>query len=185
MRPARSGSPLPHHVLQLVLAAVACLPLPTAADDHVDAVLYRLGASSACEEGCFAPCMCPVMMNDTLQGTFLLSPSGRGGETAAYSVLEVTWTYRRGDADIPVVGSGSYTQGTGGQRLELDLVTGDGPPDHYDSGFVPLTRDFPQIDLAVAANGFFCYDHVFVVSAFPVTVAVESSSWGALKATYR
>lgn len=185
MRPAHPSRPLSCRVLPLVLAAVAGAPMPAAADDAVGAVPYRLGVSSAYEEGCFEPCLCPIMMSETLQGTFLLSPPVRDGDTAVHSVLDVAWTYQSGDLVIAVAGSGTYTREADGQRLVLDLVAGEGTARHYDSGFVPAPRDLPQIDIAVSVNGFFCYDTVFVVVALPAGVAVEPSSWGALKATYR
>ena len=37
-------------------------------------LLYKLTEGSAHEEGCFEPCMCPIMFNDTLQGTFIFEP---------------------------------------------------------------------------------------------------------------
>lgn len=185
MCPPRAVRSPAGRLLSLVLAAFAGLALPAAAGDQVGAVLYRLDAASAYEEGCFEPCLCPIMMNDTLKGTFLLIPSDHDGGTGSYSLLDVAWTYQRGDIVIPAAGSGTYTRDADRQRLELDLMAGDGPVRHYDSGLVAAPRDFPQIEVAASVNGFFCYDHVFVVSALPASVAGVAATWGALKAAYR
>jgi len=45
--------------------------------------------------------------------------------------------------------------------------------------------EFPEISIAAAVNGFFCYDHVFFIAAMPASVNVEHDTWGCLKSTYR
>jgi len=165
----------------VVVLTAACLSAPAPA---LATVPYELAASSY-QEGCFDPCSCPIMMNDTLQGTFFLSPVGGESGNAVYAVTDVAWSYRRGEVWIQVAGSGSYTLGPDRHRLELDLVADDAPLLHFDSGLVAAPGTFPKIEIAAAVNGFFCYDHVFAVSASTVTVGSEDTTWGALKATYR
>ena len=36
-------------------------------------VLYELSPGTTYQEGCVAPCMCPVMMSEEVSGTFLLT----------------------------------------------------------------------------------------------------------------
>lgn len=164
----------------LLAAAFSWAPAPAPA-----ATLYELDADSSYQEGCFDPCDCALMMTDTLRGTFLLSPAGGEGGTSVFAVTDVAWNYRRGEELVAVAGSGTYTLGPDGHRLELDLVAGDAPPRHFDSGLVPATGKFPAIDIAAAVNGFFCYDYVFTISASAGAVVPENPTWGALKATYR
>jgi hypothetical protein len=182
MKTVRSAPGLCRLVSPVFVLVAACL---SARAPALATILYKLDAASSYQEGCFDPCMCPIMMNDTLQGTFFLSPVGGEDGTTVYAVTDVAWSYRRGEAWVQVAGSGSYTLGLGGQRLELDLVAGHDPWRHFDSGLVAAPGSFPGIAIAAAANGFFCYDHVFAVSASAVAVGSEDSTWGALKATYR
>ena len=148
-------------------------------------VLYQLEETSGYEEGCFDPCMCPVWFNQTLRGTFLVEPAAAMDEFAVFDVTDVNLSYTQGDETIDVTGSGVYQRGTAQQRLELDLQRGDLPPQHFDSGLVPLTGVYPVIDIAVAVNGFFCYDYVFVIVAQAKAVNAPYETWGNLKATYR
>ena len=182
MKTGRPVCRLLPRILPAIMAAAVCLSLPAVARA---AVLYELDGASSYQEGCFDPCMCPIMMNDTLKGTFLLAPAGGEGDPDVYAVTGVAWGYRRGEAWVQVAGSGTYTLGPAGHRLELDLVAGDGPPRHYDSGLVPAPGNFPEIDIAAAVNGFFCYDYAFTVSASVAAVSPEYPTWGALKAAYR
>lgn len=178
--PTRPGRRLP-----AALATMLLLTPAAAAAAPATANLYLLTPASAYVEGCFEPCMCPIMINQSLTGSFFLSPTPGDAQTAVYDVTDVAWTYRRGDELIAVTGGGTYTLGPTGHRLELDLTTGQDPPRHFDSGLVPAPGTFPAIDIAAAENGFFCYDYVFEVSANAPTVEVQTVRWGSAKATYR
>jgi hypothetical protein len=182
MKTVRSVAGLRRPALPALALTVICLGTALSAPA---AALYELDADSSYQEGCFDPCACPIMMNDTLRGTFVLSPAGGDGVTSVFAVTDVAWHYRRGDELVPVTGSGSYTPGPDGHRLELDLVAGDAAPRHFDSGLVAPIVKFPQIDIAAAVNGFFCYDYVFAISASTGSVISGQPTWGALKATYR
>ena len=182
MKPIRSTAGRRRLVLPAFVLAAACLSAPGPARA---AVLYELDAASNYQEGCFDPCDCVHRMTDTLRGTFLMALVGENGGTSTFAVTDVAWNYRYGEELVQVTGFGSYTLGPDGHRLELDLVAGNAPQRHFDSGLVAAPGTFPEIDSAAAANGFFCYDFVFTVSASAKPVLPEYPTWGALKATYR
>lgn len=150
---------------------------------------YLLQAPSNFQDGCQEGCACPVAVL-SLGGTFSLTPAGREGDFEVFDVDDVAWLIA---ADAPgettVLGSGTFRIRGGAdplQRLQLDLVVGDGASVHFDSGVVPVVAGFPRIDVSIARNGFFCYDHVFSLSALPqAPVAVQPSDWARIKAHYR
>jgi hypothetical protein len=146
---------------------------------------YDLAPQSNYQEGCFEPCMCPIMMNETLAGTFQLEPVAMGADHCLFEVLDVAWRFEMGPDTLFVTGAGSYVLEAGQQRMVLDLRIGDGPVQTFDSGLVPVQAEFPDIAVAVAVNGFFCYDYVFDILAKPAPVTLHVSSWGELKALYR
>lgn len=149
------------------------------------ATLYQLDEASSYQEGCFAPCMCPIMMTQTLRGTLLLVPAGSDGETRLFNIADIDWHFDSLGQDIAVTGSGVYTVSMRQQRLELDLQAGDEVVRHYDSGLVPVVAQPPAISIAIAANGFFCYDHAFDIAARPSIVEARGDTWGSIKAIYR
>jgi hypothetical protein len=148
-------------------------------------VLYQLEEQSSYIEGCYAPCMCPLWLNPTLTGTFLLEMVESGSEFKVYQVSGVDWNFVLGEETITVNGSGVYLLGTEEHQLQLDLQVGSQDPRPFDSGLVPLASDFPDIVISVAANGFYCYDHVFSLHARTEAVVTDSATWGGLKAIYR
>lgn len=147
--------------------------------------LYRLETESHYIEGCYEPCMCPILMNQTLQGGFMLSPIRPGDDGSLFAVEAVAWQLQRGDETVAVTGSGQYRIDGELQRMSLDLRLGDAAVQHFDSGLVPLEVDAPAISIAVALNGFFCYDQVFAIAALPVPVELVHRTWGSLKSVYR
>ena len=157
-----------------------CLPAAT-----LGSTLYRLVERSAYEEGCFDPCMCPIMFNETLRGTFAVEPLAGEVGAAGLRISEVHWNFVQGTDVVAVTGSGLYTREPLQHRLELDLQLGDQPPQRFDSGLVALSGEFPTLSIAVAVNGFFCYDRAFVIEAEPNAVGLQTATWGALKSTYR
>lgn len=146
---------------------------------------YELTAESSYLEGCYPPCRCLLMQNNTLRGVFLLSDRSSSDAESAFDVLDIAWEFRQDSESIPVTGAGIYLVASGQQRLTLDLEVGEFAERQFDSGWVPLLKDKPDITVAVAVNDFFCYDYVFAINALPCPVATSSSSWGSLKAVYR
>src|SRR3989441_4520523 len=133
--------------------------------------VYRLSKDSDYQQGCFAPCMCPVMISSGVTGTFILTPAGFDGLFTTYAVTEVNWIVSLNGTDTFVTGSGTYK--VGGefalqQELALDLQVGDGAVQHFDSGLTGATAPFPDIDLTLSINKQTCFDTVFRVSASPV-----------------
>ena len=141
-------------------AAVTLLPSMAAAQLH-----YRLAPESTFEAGCFAPCLCPVMIRSGVSGTFVAVPLEPDGSYQVFAVRDLKW-YVPGPA-LAVRGSGTYRIDTAAlvQRLELDLQVGDDPVEHYDSGLVPVKAKFPDIDVVISVHGMYCRDTVFGVQA--------------------
>jgi hypothetical protein len=146
---------------------------------------YQLAEGSNYQEGCFDPCMCPILLNETLQGSFILNLISQDEGMDIYEVLEIDWQFVQGDETVQVSGSGLYLIGRDTQSISLDLKVGEGPIQHFESGIVPLQAEFPEISIAAAVNGFFCYDYVFCIAAIPASVNLEHDTWGCLKSTYR
>lgn len=164
----------------LVVAAAIASPAITQG-----AVFYRLDKPSNFLEGCFDPCLCPIMMNGTLAGSFVALPVSDDGSTAIFDVVDVNWSFVRLEHEVEVTGSGRYTTEPERQRLELDLLVGDEAVQHFDSGWTPRAGDLPAISIAVSVNGYYCYDRVFDIEAHPSTVGIEPAAWGSLKAAWR
>jgi hypothetical protein len=154
------------------LLALLATPSTSAAQTLPAATLYRLTASASFEEGCQPPCECVLWPTDDLFGTMTVAfdhsdPSGFDH----YDVENVNWVYTLGNAQHRVTGKGEYR--VGGpvallQQLRLDLSIDGGPTIAFDSGIVAGGASFPTIDVAIAQNGFYCYDRVFTVAASPV-----------------
>ena len=133
--------------------------------------IYRLNADSSFQQGCFPPCMCPILLGTEVRGTFVLTPTGLDGPFNTYTVTDVNWTVAYGDREERVTGSGTYKVGgefSGQQQLVLDLNIGDDPVQHFDSGLVSGGERFPDINVTISMNGQVCYDTVFFVDASPV-----------------
>ena len=147
--------------------------------------LYELTDDGGYVEGCFDPCMCPIFMNLTLQGSFQLTSVSQETDGAHFEVTAVDWQFVMGEEIIAVTGSGHYQIDSDQHRMVLDLLVGDGPEQQFDSGLVALESEVPGIFIAVALNGFYCYDYVFDIAAVPAPVEESTSSWGSLKSTFR
>jgi hypothetical protein len=145
---------------------------------------YRIQPESMFEAGCLAPCMCPALIRQPVSGTMNLLDAGAQGLFHVYDVRDVDWNIDDYGTPMHVVGAGTYRVGGesgGDQRLELDLAIDSGATRHYDSGLVPGGEKFPQLDLPVAINGFFCHDSVFGVQARPTITAVTPVDPGSLR----
>lgn len=147
--------------------------------------LYKLTEESGYIEGCYDPCMCPIFWNPTLQGTFMLTSVDPGEEIVLFEVWAIDWQFLRGEETVSVTGAGIYRIESDHHQLTLDLLVGGSDLQHFDSGLVPWQSELPGIDIAVAVNGFYCFDHVFQLRALPEPVGMSNSSWGNLKAIYR
>src|SRR5690242_9556719 len=128
---------------------------------------YRLDQSSSLQQGCFPPCLCPVMIGEPVKGTFLLTPTGFNGLFDTYAITQVNWLTSINGTNQIVTGSGTYK--IGGevalqQELSLDLQLGPGQVAHFDSGLVPVSATFPRINATISIHGQFCFDTVFSVS---------------------
>ena len=129
---------------------------------------YVLQDFSLTEEGCFAPCMCPLF-GLFLGGTFELTPTGPDGDFQVLAIDDVDWVATVGGPVVRVVtGSGTFRVGDEQQQLVLDLQFDGGAVKHYDSGLVPVVAEFPEIDVLASVGDLFCYDEVVDIRAAPL-----------------
>ena len=149
-------------------ALVAVLP---AAPASAQAVGYTLSPGSALHTGCFdPPCTCGPVQN-AMTGTFALIRRPPTPPFATYDVVGVFWQVQFPVGLVNVTGSGTYRVGGTGviqQQLALDLVIGNGPVRHFDSGLVPGGTNFPRIEADISLYGeLACADTVLHVRAGP------------------
>jgi len=140
---------------------------------HAARARYVLTPKSEFQSGCFDPCLCPIFLAP-LGGRFYLVPTGSedGGLFETFAVRGVHWIIGDGStgARRRVRGSGTYRLGGEvalTQRLELDLSLDGAPPQHFDSGDVPVEAPFPEIAATVSMNDMVCFDNVFSIDAVP------------------
>lgn len=135
-----------------------------------ESTVYRLRDSSRFEQGCFPPCLCPILIASPVRGSFVLRHRDSNPLFEVFDVSRVRWRIPLGSPPRLVTGSGEYA--IGGefaleQRLGLDLAVGGDPAQHFDSGRVLGPAPFPRIDISVSLHGGFCYDEVFEIDAEP------------------
>ncbi len=136
---------------------------------------YGLGRRSTYQEGCLPPCLCPMLAELPLRGAFALVELANYGQLVEYAVVNVNWrvvsSYPNPMPSNSFVGSGRYTRISGFagwiHQLELDLSIEGWPPTHFDSGLINGSEEFPRFDIAVAMNGFYCYDIVLNLQVLP------------------
>jgi len=163
----RSGAARRALALAFLLAASA-LPALAQQQSPPFPIPYVLGPQTRYEEGCFGPCMCPILFQDQVKGGFTLSFNRFERPFIVYDVKDIDWTLPQ--LGKRFAGSGTYMIGWRGnaqQRLQVDLADSGGPPEHFDSGLVPVTAPFPLIDVNISINGFFCHDKAFYIKASP------------------
>jgi len=160
----------------ILLALIACWCLGgSAAANPLEiygAAIFRLDEPSSFQEGCFPPCLCPIMLQRPVAGTLRLVDQGAtSAGIYVYAVQDVNWRFVTNDGtDQFVTGSGKYTVGSPDaitvvqHRLELDLKVGNDGLQHYDSGWIPI-GDMSRLDIAVSINGMFCWDRAFFLNA--------------------
>jgi hypothetical protein len=157
----------------LIAASLSALVTQPAAAQAttLPGVDYRLDDGSTFQRGCFGPCACPVGAIVPVRGTFRLAPSGTDPLFARYAVTNVDWTVSQpGATAIPIVGSGTFKIGgevAVTEELSLDLVVGSDAAQHFDSGMVVPSVQFPLLDLTISIDGAYCYDTVIRVRARP------------------
>ena len=182
--------------LGIALLSVAVSPhvFAAALDQH-----FALQKTSTYEDGCFAPCMCPVLGHADLRGRFSLTLVGNENGYDVFEVRNVQWFVTLWDGStIFIRGSGSYRANnvTKLQRLELELLVSDRPIEHYDSGLVPIRDPLPSFNITISKNGMYCRDTVFKIDAAPAPSDVRppklqyedgdvdkgaTTTWGRLK----
>ena len=152
----------------VVVLAASVLPARAQTSSSIFPIPYVLVPQSRYEEGCFAPCMCPIFFADGVKGGFSLGFSGFERPFIVYDVQDVEWSVAAFGKTFS--GSGRYLIGWRGypqQQLQLDLSENGGPPERFDSGLVPVTAPFPLIDVAASLHGFYCYDKGLYIKAAP------------------
>lgn len=161
------------------LASISIALVPTLGSATVP---YVVVDGSAYQEGCFAPCECPVLIQAPLSGTFQLDLIGPGNVFDFYSVSDVGWFASNGALARRITGGGTYKVGelTTQQDLELDLSVNQNMPEHFGSGTVDTTVRFPDIAVTISKHGGVCQDTVMGLRARPtprLVVGHESLQW--------
>ena len=111
------------------------------------ASIIRLDSGAIFQRGCFPPCDCPFLEAAPVRGTLRLTPSGSDPLFEHYGVTDVDWTVSQPDGStLSIVGSGTFK--IGGEvaiteELSLDLVVGSDVVQHFDSGIVVPSVQFP------------------------------------------
>ena len=108
------------------------------------------------------------MVSSGVKGTFVLTPAGFDGQFNMYSVENVQWAVPMVDTNKVYTGQGTYKVGGGQQELSLYLQEDGGAVQHFDSGLVQESTQFPDINVTISIHGQVCFDTVFGVSASPV-----------------
>src|SRR5579859_5120085 len=103
---------------------LAVTPVKAQTTNVPSTTLYRLNPDSTFLQGCFAPCMCPVMITEPVRGTFFLTPTGFDGVFHTFAVTDVKWSFTSYGGTTNATGSGTYKFGGNGaiqQQLSLYL----------------------------------------------------------------
>jgi len=99
-------------LLWVLLCGVAAASDPLWAQTGSGPVLYRLNKDSSFVQGCFPPCLCPIMIAVPARGTFLLSPTGFDGLFNNYTATDVNWLVSVNGKETVVTGSGTRPVGS-------------------------------------------------------------------------
>ena len=157
-------------LMSALLASLLGVLAPTSCE--LRGRVYGLTADSQLQMGCFAPLSCPVLIAESIGGTFRLTeaPFAVPSLFDTFVITDVFWLARLGDEDVLITGSGIYIRG--GEfalmhRLQLTLRVGDHEVKHFDSGLVVGGSEFPAIDIRISINGEQFFDTVIDVRAIP------------------
>lgn len=159
----------------LLLLGPVTSSVPAQTTNSPTGTVYRLKPDATFEQGCFAPCECPVMVASAVQGTFVLTPTGFDGLFNTYAVGDVNWVVSIGGSDKLVTGKGTYKLGGEvalQQELSLDLQVDGATAEHFVSGLVQAATKFPDLNVTISVNGQVCFDTVFGVSASPMPLTM-------------
>ncbi len=138
--------------------------------------VFRMGPEGSFQEGCFPPCMCPMLMEQPVIGMMKFRYTGDEQGIQTYAVEDVNWKTQFLDPARRITGAGKFRIGSPGvltllqQRMELDLRVGDDPVQHFDSGWVPVQGN-DGVRITVSINGMFCWDRAIDIDARPVPAA--------------
>jgi len=135
---------------------------------------YALSASTY-DEGCFAPCLCPIREWPVAGSANLVPlPNAATPIREEFAVVDVVWATISTDPppDRQFTGFGTYQivrkESTSQHRMVLDLTEANsGAAYRFDSGMVAGGGEFPRIDIDIAVNGFACFDRAFFLHAAP------------------
>ncbi len=147
----------------------AWLAVVAASTAHASIVMrYEIVSPSSYAQGCYEPCACPIWSSEDVRGSFELRFVGSDPVFAHYAVRGFELIVLAGDRERRLSGAGTYD--LGGEvaylhRMELDLSTDGGPPEHFYSETAPAERAPEQIDIDLSIHGFFCFDTGLYVRA--------------------
>ena len=135
---------------------------------------YALSASTY-DEGCFAPCLCPIREWPVAGSADLVPlPNAATPTREEFAVVNVVWATisTSPPPDRQFTGFGTYQivrkGSTSEHRMVLDLTEANsGAAYRFDSGVVAGGGEFPRIDIDIAVNGFACFDRAFFLHAAP------------------
>ena len=135
--------------------------------------VYRLGDDATFQEGCFDPCLCPLLATAPVRGTMVLGRPVTGDVVDFREISEINWFVGiPGETRHRITGTGNYrVTNYSAERLhalELELSIDGGETQFFFSDFVPLDVNDGSFDITVSMNGLFCYDIAIRVDAAPV-----------------
>lgn len=173
------------HRLSVPLGIAAVVSLAFGVHEVTASTDYTLTESSRYSNGCFELCACPLAFSG-VAGSLVVVPAGSDGSFEVFQIPSVKWNVPL--PALQVSGSGTYRIDRNAriQRLALDLRVGEQDVQHFDSGLVGATVDFPAIDALIAIHGApACIDTRFEIRAVPEgLVAIEHAPWTVIKALY-
>lgn len=169
-------------LIAFLLASLAILPFANASAQSSQPELYVLKTGSTFETGCFPPCLCPVFVSQSMEGTFRLKQTFFDPLFTHYDVTEVRWAVPNSTSRISIVGSGTYRVGgelAVQQQMILDLSVNGGAVQRFDSGLVSGGGGFPDITIRVSLHQEqACQDTVLQVKAGPLTASSAGNAEG-------
>ena len=154
-----------------VAAALLGASAAPAATHGAAPVLYRLDAGATYQTGCFAPCLCPVLPEAPVVGTFELTPGDANSLFHTYDIGDIDWTAHTAGTTTRITGSATYRIGgevAVEQEMDLALSVGGKPEQKFSSGVVVGGSNFPEISLPVSIHGGVCADSIIKIVASPV-----------------
>lgn len=168
-------------VASFVVAGCIAFAIPNALAQTAssEVLTYKLENASRFETGCFAMCECAIVTHP-IRGTFFLEHTGFDPLYDYYKISDVSWVVTDATTYLTLRGSGTYKRG--GEfalthQLVLDLSLDGGAPQHFDSGLIVGSSEWPRIVIDVSLHrGQACVDTLIHVDATdPISMAVETA----------